>query len=739
MDLKAHQNRNNVHPVLKEPPVAHALHRWEEEPRRLTYEYNGRILLSVHIPGRASVGFRHGSDGSLTSQPMVQQLYLSLDDTQETVTARVRILASGEAVTMRPRRAGSEEAILGQVGLPLIEGVNGLFDIGQDVLIDWHGRPWRWIGDRLQRDPDGCLYAELEVDVGPMPWIVNLRFRYYQQHLGYRYFEPWASRPKQKAVAGWCSWEAFRRDVSQQDIEQVAAFFGKELRPYGLEYIQLDDGYETLPIPPDPKASVALGWLTPNAQFPKGHEGVVAAVTRHGLEPGVWTSSNITSAAFAIEQPDCLVKGPDGKPMPGEWIDGILDCSPESLERHLKPYYAGLKDKGYTYFKVDGIRHLLLDGLQEAVRMGLMTNADAEDRFRRMMLAAREALGPDPYYLASWGVLPQAVGVVDACRISMDANPTWAGIRMQLVESARWWFAHRILFINDPDHICARAELPWARSVASLVSLTGQLFMLSDPLQTYTPERLALLRKCLPPLTTVPGETGPLPLDFPAFTWTKLHGFAVPRENPVAAQGVEDRDAMNMAGLYPTMHDAHPFATLWAVHLRNTFRQWCVAGRFATRPLKASALRFGTLGLSPTQPYHVFDFWAEAFLGTFTGECPCGALALGHCQILALVPVEDRVQLLASTRHLSMDAISVKDMRWEGERTCVSLEGVSGTTETYWFHLPPGAVAKGATLDGAAVPFTQSGSVLKVPLTFEAISEGALGLRQAVLIVERQS
>jgi hypothetical protein len=69
-------------PVLREPPLAHALHRWEEDTRLLTYEYNGRILLSVHGPGTASVGFRHGSDGNLTSQPLVQQLYVSLDDTQ---------------------------------------------------------------------------------------------------------------------------------------------------------------------------------------------------------------------------------------------------------------------------------------------------------------------------------------------------------------------------------------------------------------------------------------------------------------------------------------------------------------------------------------------------------------------------------------------------------------------------------------------------------------------------------
>ena len=81
----------------------------------------------------------------------------------------------------------------------------------------------------------------------------------------------------------------------------------------------------------------------------------------------------------------------------------------------------------------------------------------------------------------------------------MDANPTWAGIRMQLFESARWFHTHRILFLNDPDHVCVRTKADWAKSVLSLISLSGELCMLSDTQQAYTPEKLDIIRKTLPP------------------------------------------------------------------------------------------------------------------------------------------------------------------------------------------------------------------------------------------------
>ncbi len=713
-------NNENFHPVLREPPAAHALHKWDGEKRILSYEYNGRKIISIEIPGTEEVGFRHGSDGNIQNIPFIQNIYVMLDDTDREVKAKVKLTLSGDALNMRPGRAGPEQAILGQVGRPLIYGVNGVYDITQDLLIDWHGCSWKWCGNSFARNEDGELTAELEVELGRMPWMINLRMSYYRVHLGYSYHKPWEWRPNPKPVAGWCSWEACRRQVSMEDIRKISGFFGNTLREYGLEYIQLDDGYERLPIPFEADGTLAEGWLHTNERFPEGHAGVAEEIRSNGLEPAIWTNANVTNIEFAIENKANFLKDKDGNLILGEWIDFLLDCSDETLQKHVYPYYKGLREMGYAYFKTDAIRHLIMDGLHEAVRQGLMSNADAEARFRRFMEYARKGIGGDGYFLASWGVLSEAVGLVDACRIAMDANPTWAGVRMQLVESARWFHSQRILFLNDPDHICARTQVEWLKSVISMVSLTGSLLMLSDPLADYTQERLEIIKKNLPTLATRTAETGPLDMSYPAFTWTKLHGFAVnSKEKPVEAEGVTIGDALNMAGVHPTMNDSHPFSSLWSFHIDTPCRSWSVIGRFATVPLKACEVEMDLLGLDPSLEYTVFDFWAQKYLGRAAGKLRCEDIPLGSCQILSLCPVKEHPQLIASSRHVSMDAVSLVNHQWVGSRLELDITGVPGTVEAYWFHVPAAFSVRGA--EGAEeAGVSQAGEVLRVEVKFSA-------------------
>jgi hypothetical protein len=671
---------------LPEPPIAHAYHHWDETQRTLTYTYNGRRLLRVHIPGTARVSFRHGSDGALQSLPFVQQIFVML--TGGTATATVRFELSHDAINMRPQRAGPEQAIVGQVGRPLLPGVNGLYDIDQDLMISWFGHEWRWKRASLSKDAAGNLIAEMEVELGEKTWIVNLKPHYYRTHLGYNYHTPWQWRPNPKPIVGWCTWEAHRRNLSEEKILAATDLFAKHLRAYGFEYVQIDDGFENLPLPVDPHGTLVEAWLETRPEFPTGHAGVVEKIKARGLEPGIWTSAAVYNDDFADAQPWWLIKGEDGQPLLGDWVKYVLDCTPACLEQHVRPVYEGLRKAGYTYFKIDAIRHLHYDGLHEAALLGLMSNEEAEKRFRDFLRVAREGLGRDVYWLSSWGVLTQMVGLADACRISQDAMPTWAGMQMQLVESARWFFSQRILWVNDPDHVCVRAPFEWSRTVLSTVALTGGLFMLSDALHHYDEKRLRLVQQCIPPLTTMTAETGPLDADFAAFTWTKFHGFHVLEEKPFDAETMTDEEARNQAGDWPTMNCDHPFSTLWAIHLDNSIGRWCVVGRVASIALRASKLKLVNLGLDPDGDYLVFDFWQERYVGRVHGEIDCLPLDLGHCQILAVRPALDRPQFLSSTRHVSQDAISVKSQTWADQTLTLQLEGVCGTTETYWIHAP---------------------------------------------------
>ena len=474
-----------------------------------------------------------------------------------------------------------------------------------------------------------------------------------------------------------------------------------------------------MPLPYRAEGTMKEGWMTcEEEKFPKGHVGIVADIKKHGFTPAIWTNANITNPDFPEKHPEDILFF-DGKAMKGEWIDYLYTCTPENLQKQVTPVFEGFRDAGYKYVKIDAIRHLLFDGLHEAVRLGMMSNEEAEQKFRAYMEATKAGMSEDMYYLASWGEMHEVVGIADACRISMDANPTWAGIRMQLFEMARWFHTQRILFLNDPDHVCVRTKPEWAKSVLSLISLAGGLCMLSDTEDAYTEEKLEIIKKTLPPLTTCTAETGPLNMDFPAYTWTKLHGFAVQsHETPVEMEDVNLKDAYDMAGIYPTMEDAHPFSSLWSFHLNHADETWCVVGRFATVPLKESKIRLEQIQLDSEDSYHVFDFWKEEYLGIVTGELKVRELGLGECQILGLRKVKEIPQFIASTRYVSMDTVSVQEITWNENKLCVNLSGVPKSKERYYFAVPEGFDLKNVEVQGMCCEITQNENVLCAEVEF---------------------
>jgi hypothetical protein len=124
---------------------------------------------------------------------------------------------------------------------------------------------------------------------------------------------------------------------------------------------------------------------------------------------------------------------------------------------------------------------------------------------------------------------------------------------MQLYETARWFFTQRILFTIDPDHICVRAKLSYARSTLSLASLSGSLFMISDKPEDYDAERIRMIRQTLPPLATMTAETAPVDYTTPAWPANDRTN-----QEPAVSQ--------------------RPFSTLWCFHFRRGGQSWAAAG-----------------------------------------------------------------------------------------------------------------------------------------------------------------
>lgn len=688
--------------VRLEPPIAHADSHWDPRTRILEYRYNGRSVIHVHIPGTADVRPRIESDGEIQSTPLFQQIYLTVLGVEH-VQAQVTFNMTADAVCMRPHRARTEQAVLGQVGRPLIHGVNGLYDILDDYLIDWHGRNWSWADDKMTVNPDGSLSATINIDLGYKAWIVNLRPQFYRIHLGYEYHKPWEFRPQTRSVSGWCSWEAYRREITQENIGGAAQFMARNFKPYGMEFIQVDDGYQVEPVSIEPGKSLKDSWTTMEPTFPDGHAGLVKTIQEPGMTPAIWVNTDLKKVVIPPGQPDCLLRNPDGSMLKAAFMTMPFDCTDDNIACHFRPVYQAMVDAGYKYIKVDALRHTIYDALQRAVKLGLMTNQESKRRFRRMFEVAREAMGKGTYFLASWGVFSEAVGTVDACRIATDSNPAWRKVRMQIVESARWFHTQRILFVNDPDHCCVRTKPTWGQSLLSLVSLSGGLLMLSDPIHQYDAPRVYNIQRVLPPLTTTTAETGPLDVHYQAYAWTKMHGVAFTGAIEYDWKEVTDDDAVLISGDHETMHDDHPMASLWSFHLHTPADRWCVIQRVANLPLKASTIQLQNLGLDPAATYLAFDFWSQRPLGEITATMAVESLPLGSCQVIALRKKLDHPQFLGSSRHVSNGAVELASQKWENNTLTLGLQCPQGTTEKFWIHAPKGCTLQTAAAQGAQV------------------------------------
>ncbi|MDQ6420541.1 hypothetical protein RB620_14015 [Paenibacillus sp. LHD-117] len=692
---------------VKAPPIAQAAHRWDAASHTLSYEYGWSTLLSLFIPEDVKAFYREYSNGNIQSSPFVQQLYLALD---QPAKVKVRFHLSEDALNMRPHRANKGQAILGQVGKPLLRGVGGLYDVLRDLLIDWHGPDWTWTKPSMELTGDGTWQAEAELEAGLQPWIINLRMQYYRTHLHYEHHKPWEWRPNLKPITGWSSWEAFGQGVTADDIDRTAAFLEKHFKDYGLRYMQIDDGYQTEHIPPTSDGAVPDAWLQTNERFPGQHEELVASIRNRGFQAGIWTSAMVTNVDFAEANRDLFELDEKGEPLYGPWIYYVLKGAADVLAEQAAPHYEGLKEKGYDYFKTDQIRHYLFDGLHKAVNEGLLTSEEAADRLRQYLLCAREHIGDDAYFLACWGVLTEAVGIVDACRIAGDSNPSWSAVCKQMVESARWFHTQRILYLNDPDYVCVRTEEAWGKSLLSLVTLTGGLLMISDNPDLYDKERIHSIQRCMPALPTAAGETGHLDMTYPLdLTLPQAHGdSAIEQALPYA-----------MLGLTADSQEPYPPSSLWAIHFDQTFRRWCVTGRFAVIPLASTVLKLEALALDPDETYHAFDFWKQRYMGTVARSMEMEALELGHCQIIALIKAEKHPQLIASSRHVSMDAVSVLGEAWNGGTLRLDLSGVIETTESYWIAVPEGYRYAGHAGNGLSVEAASEEGLLRLEIQFE--------------------
>jgi len=650
------------------PPNAPAQVEWDGAKGTLLLRYREATMFDGGVRIRVADRVRAVRQGEVVLAPEVtagdrieQRLRLTLARPQRgaEIVLRGKVEASDEAF---PAETLSEA----QARFPLVRASSGLSrNLRNNAVYD---RRWDWM---LAGPGDGGTKiepGEVPPDRTAFTWQsrgseLTLVFRplFYQNYKNLEFYAPWTYRIRKDSISGWCSWWAYRAGFSQKDLEEVVSVMSeKRLADYGYRFIQIDDCYQG-------GSGTPASWLEWNEKFPAGMKGYVEAVRARGFEPGIWIGAFFRDAAIVREHPDWFVRKPGQAPFRGPWIEYGIDATvKEAAETIVRPTYRGVRQAGFTYVKIDSLRHLLYDSLHCAPEYAASRGLRSADIFRRYLSVAREELGPETFLLACWGVLPEAIGIADGCRLGTDG---FGPCTMQQYNS---W--NGVVWRSDPDHCDVlpgggggqrtsiavsggrRLECPNETLIRpSLASLASAMLMLSDRADIYRDDRnIEGARRASPVLFTVPGQ---------------LYDVDPRKSDVLMAGGREDIKT----GGPPSPIDADQRGAIvewWMLDIARPFENWTILARmnWTEKPMDHVFVKFSDIGLPADGEYIVHEFWSR--------ECvpiPCcdsfraERLEPFGIHIYAIRAALDRPQIVSTSRHITQGGVDLESVEWRPE------------------------------------------------------------------------
>lgn len=518
--------------------------------------------------------------------------------------------------------------------------------------------------------------------------VLRFRPRFFQQHRGLEFFEPWTYKIWPASVAGWISWFAFFDKVTEKDMIEAADAFSTALKPYGYTFFQMDDGFQRGNGGPE-------HWLKPNEKFPNGLRYLADYIKKSGLTPGLWMGVGIFEEGLARQHPEWFVRDEDGKPVIGNWIRYPLDASNrQALDSVVRPIFRGFREQGWEYFKVDGLRHLRYEGYNAHREYFDRRRISLVETFRTYAKTVREAIGRDHFMLGCWGIRPELVGIIDGCRIGDDGF-AYAGL-------AQFNSFNNIIWRNDPDHIELNED---AYRSTMVTSLTGSLMMLTDKPAVYRTSIIEPAKRAAPVLFTRPGQ---------------LYDVDPSRSSQLSRVDAE------VSGSGPRPFDAGyvPQCFLYALEIHRPFGSWTVVGRTGG---DITGLRFSDLGLPADGEYVVFEYWSKSLKGILVDGFDPGRIDPKYnCQLFCIRARENHPQLIATSRHISCGGLEIERLEWNGSSLSGRSQLVAGDPYTIYFLEPSDFTYRSTQCDGATVvSTTKRGMIREVVLRAEAAGAAA--------------
>jgi hypothetical protein len=568
-------------------------------------------------------------------------------------------------------------------GLGKVSGgvFRSLFDRATDTAVEFPDQT-RLANSNRQAD---CLELTL-----PFSGSVQIRVLpdYYTKTLGLPLYVPFDDRSFPKPPMVWCSWTSYYGDVTEQEVVRNADWLAEHLKPYGFQYVQLDDGY-------DSGQKAGHYWIEhwDARKFPHGPKWLADYIKSKGLHPGLWLVPNAYAGAVEAH-PEWYLRDKQGKIVLDYGTPALDSTNPEVLD-FLKRLFTALGDWGFEYYKFDG-EHALPKYIPAVDRQKVYAkDLDPLAAYRNRLEVIRKVIGPSTFVEGCPAGTPlNGIGFFNSYFNGQDVYNNWNGMYALFSSiNANAFLNRRVVYVmpgegmelGEPMSVeearrkrtaavveTARSReepltgigltLPEARTLVSLVALSGVVYPLAGVMPETPAERLALMQRTLPTMPIAPLDL------FSRGTDSRWDTFKHVRADDYVHHYPEilDLKVNAKSGVYDV------------VALPN-WRSAAVA-----RSISFS----DKLGLSADRDYIAFDFWNQKLLGVFQNRMSLDVG--GHDTRVVLVhPVLDRPQLIGLSRHIT-GACSIQAVTWDSSQKV--LKGVSDTVEgqeyTLFLYVP---------------------------------------------------
>lgn len=689
------------------PPNAPARAEWNAAKGELTIEYHGSRVFHAAVTARnaagTSVPVSFASTTSAANEKVEQTFTLTPSETGAGTTLVLSGIVTGSSEAF-PAETESEA----QKRFPMVRNCAGLSrNLRNNAVYDRHGD---WV---LAGPADGTTRVWPKTDHGngrtfeltSQGESIQLAFRprFYQKHLGYRYFEPWTYAVWKGSLTGYCTWWAYRAGFTQETLDgMLKVFMEKHLPDFGYEYMQFDNCYQI------GNGSCPENWLHwDERKYPGGWQRAMKSIRDAEMKPGIWVHrihrpSDPHVKQIAAAHPDWFVRRADGSLVQHRGFYMLNTSDQEAVDNMVRKLYRGLKEQGWEYVKIDGTGDLLraYQNLECVPFFEKHPSTSPEDSLRKWDIVAREELGPEVYILACHTVANarKVIGLVDGGRLSND------GFQPQTL--AQYNNLEGVVWRGDPDHCDVLGEwlmdldaemrvfgqkdpVPMRTIVRPAVcTMAGAVLMLSDKLEVYQDDgNLEGMKRSAPVLFTVPGQ------------------------------------------LYSCGHQANAW---WLQEIDRPFDHWSVLARiqwgekrqtewawdFKGRP--PQEVKFADLGLADDRDYVVFEFWSQKYLGKARGSFIAPAMDDNNgMQVFAIREAREHPWILSTSRHISQGGVSLLDERWDGVGNVLSGKSkvVVGDPYVLTVRLPEGFQLANVIADGEEAEYANLGEVAKVRIT----------------------